>query len=166
MKKQIWLRLPLFHSVHHVGIHLSCIMRASAAPDMQTTVPELSPIKPHSQPLSFHVLHGPTLSFLSLSALITQTHCEKRGKRYARQVRGLWRKCSSSDNPVTGRMATEGRPSDTTQRRRSVCLALAETLPHYSINAQSGAYRLQDDSGMFRCLCDIQCSWHWAVRMA
>lgn len=70
---------------------------------------------------------------------------KKREKRYARQVRDLSRKCSPSENPVTGRMATEGLPPNTTHRS-SVCLVRSEperseTLPHYTINAQSGGCR-------------------------
>lgn len=138
-------------SVHHGDIHLTSIISASAAPDTQTTVAGLSLINPSSVPLVYCPPWCHTL-FLSLSVCIhhANTHRKskrkkKREKRYAHQVRDLLRKCSPSENPVTGRMATEGRPPDTTHWS-SVCLALSEperseTLPHYTINAQSGNRR-------------------------
>ncbi len=166
-------------SVHHGGIHLTSIIRVSATPDTQTTVAWLSLINPSSFPLVFCPPWCHTL-FLSLSVyIITQTHTERRKEK--RERRDI---CTSGQGFVE-KVQPQRKPGDRQDGDRG-----AATRHHTAEFSVSGAlrawekrdtptlhdqctirrprrasHRLQEESVMFCCLCDIQCSWHLAVRM-
>lgn len=140
-----------FLSVHHGGIHLTSIIRASTAPDTQTTEAELRIINPLSVPLVFcppwcHIL------FLSLSLYILYAkHTERaKGKKERRDMHVGSGICRESAAPAktqwqAGWRQRGGHP---TPHRSSVCLARleperSETLPHYTINAHQAAVERQ-----------------------
>lgn len=166
-------------SVHHGGIHLTSIIRASAAPDTQTTVAELSLINPLSVPLIFcpswcHIL------FLSLSVYIlhAKTHRKCKWKE--------WERICTSGQGFVEKVQPQRKPSDRQDGDRGA--ATRHHTPEFSVSGAlralekrdtptlhdqctirrpwRGSHQLLDESVMFCCLCDIQCSWHLPVRMA
>lgn len=166
-------------SVHHGGIHLTSIIKASATPDTQTTVAGLSLINPSSVPLVFCPPWCHTL-FLSLSVYIhhANTHRKSERKKEREEIYARQR--------FVEKVQPQRKPSDRQDGDRGA--ATRHHTAEFSVSGVLGAWekrdtptlhdqctirrprrashRLQDESVMFCCLCDIQCSWHLAVRMA
>lgn len=168
-------------SVHHGDIHLTSIISASAAPDTQTTVAGLSLINPSSVPLVYCPPWCHTL-FLSLSVYIHHANTQKERKEEKKEREEI---CTSGQG-FDEKVQPQRKPSDRQDGDRGA--ATRHHTLEFSVSGalraweerdtptlhdqctirrlQRGSHRLQDESVMFCCLFDIQCSWHLAVRMA